>query len=266
MAGLLSIQTEPFINNREKNIERVENLIDRHKDKKLDLVLFPEFFSTGIPNSGFVYEIENDSYVLREISRIAKKYNTNICAGSVIEKENDKLYNTMYVIDRNGDIAAKYRKIHLFSYFGGNEHLTLEKGDKTVTVELDFAIVGLSICFDIRFPLLYNKLIKSGAEVIVCPNAWCVPIKLQNEIMSLKQEEMKAFIIARASENLVYFMSSSLSGSLGSGLKGAGFSSIVSPRAEIMAEAKELNEALYAEIDLSLVRKFKKEFPVYKID
>ena len=77
---------------------------------------------------------------------------------------------------------------------------------------------------------------------------------------------MKAFIVARASENLVYFMSSSLSGSLGSGLKGAGFSSIVSPRAEIMAEAKELNEALYAEIDLSLVRKFKKEFPVYKID
>ena len=58
--------------------------------------------------------------------------------------------------------------------------------------------------------------------------------------MSLKQEEMKAFIVARASENLVYFMSSSLSGSLGSGLKGAGFSSIVSPRAEIMAEAKKV--------------------------
>ena len=50
MAGLLSIQTEPFINNREKNIEKVENLIDRHKDKKLDLVLFPEFFSKNVSN------------------------------------------------------------------------------------------------------------------------------------------------------------------------------------------------------------------------
>ena len=61
MAGLLSIQTEPFINNREKNIEKVENLIDRHKDKKLDLVLFPELFSPGLRNSGFVYEIESYS-------------------------------------------------------------------------------------------------------------------------------------------------------------------------------------------------------------
>ena len=263
--GVLSCQFEPYIGNRDKNLEKVDELIGQYGDKNIDLVLVPEFFTTGIPKDGFIPEEEKTSYTLDFMKNLAKKYKTNICCGSIIEKEYDKLYNTTYFIDRSGDVTGKYRKIHLFSYFGGNEHLSITKGDKIVVVEADFGVVGLSLCFDIRFPLLYNKLIKAGAEIIVCPNAWCIPKKMNDEL-TLKQEEIKAFTIARASENLVYFITSSLSGSIGSGLLGAGYSSIVSPRAEILAEANELNQAIYSEIDLSTVRKFKKEFPVYKID
>lgn len=266
--GVLSLQFEPRINNKEKNFETVSSLISHFKDKKLDLILLPEFFSTGISHDGFIKlaEYENSSETIKFISSIAKEYNTNICMGTIIEKENDKFYNTSYVINRKGEIEGKYRKIHLFSYLGGHEDEVITKGDKLSTIKLDFATVGLSVCFDIRFPLHFNKLMKMGAEIMLCPNAWCVPSNISKEALNIKKQEMRAFAISRASENLVYFIGSSMNGKLGSGLISCAESVIVSPDAEILAVAQDKNDAIYSEIDLDLVRNYKKTFPVYKID
>ena len=156
--GVLSCQFEPYIGNRDKNLEKVDELIGQYGDKNIDLVLVPEFFTTGIPKDGFIPEEEKTSYTLDFMKNLAKKYKTNICCGSIIEKEHDKLYNTTYFIDRSGDVTGKYRKIHLFSYFGGNEHLSITKGDKIVVVEADFGVVGKEL----------ERLREWGADMVHC--------------------------------------------------------------------------------------------------
>lgn len=267
-SGILSVQYESRINNREKNFETVSEIINSFRNEKLDLILLPEFFSTGISHSGFLElaEEEGFSFTIEYFSKIAKKYDTNICLGTIIENDGDKKYNTSYILNRSGKVVSKYRKIHLFSYLGGNEDSIITKGDKVVVSELDFAKVGMGICFDIRFPLHFNKLIKMGAEIIVCPNAWCTPSNFPDSIRNIKTNEMLSFAISRASENLVYFVTSSLYGKLGSGLVSSGKTTIVSPFGEVLNEAKGDKTAIYQEIDLSVVRKLKTEFPVYKLD
>lgn len=263
MANLLSIQFRPKIGDKQANLLKTEQILNSYKDKNLDLVLVPEFFSTGISHDAMINhpEDENGGETIRFMRELAKKYNTNIISGSVIEKSGEKLYNTSFVINRDGEIIEKYRKIHLFNYLGGTEGERITAGKEVKTVDLDFARVGLSICFDIRYPLHFRKLIEKGAEIIVCPTAWCA-------LHDLKQRQIeiwKAFNITRASENLVYMVSSNQTGKIDSFLTNTGNSMIVSPEAEVLANAGEEERAVFAKADMDIVRKFKKTYPVADI-
>ena len=106
MTGILNIQFKPTIGNKEINLKKVEHYIKKSTDKKLDLVVLPEFFSTGVNHESFLndYEDENGGETIKTVCEIAKKYNTNIIAGTVIEGVDDKLYNTSFAISRNGEI------------------------------------------------------------------------------------------------------------------------------------------------------------------
>lgn len=260
--GILTLQYQPKINNIEKNLRTVERLISENKYKKLDLIVLPEFFSTGISHKGFIKYAENEKepYILNRLSETAKKYFSNIAAGSLIEKNDGKFYNTCFVFDRYGNIKGKYRKIHLFSYFGGHEEKVITKGTTPVVIELDFARIGLAVCFDIRFPLHFNKLAKNGAEILVCPNAWCIPANSTEKAVKIKQEEIKAFAVARASENLCYFIGSSFCKKIGSGLISCANSIIVSPEGEVLSLSNGEECAIYSEINLDAVRKYRKEY------
>lgn len=281
MAKLLSIQFCPKLGDKEANLAKVEEILDGicHLNSikascfrnplcndKLnpDLVLVPEFFTTGVHHDAMINhpEDENGGDTIKFMCRLAQKYNTNIIAGSVIEKSGENLYNTSYVINRKGKIVDKYRKIHLFNYFGGTEGERITAGDEEKVVELDFAKVGLSICFDIRYPIHFRKLIKKGAEIIVCPTAWCA---LHNEKERMIQN-WKAFNIARACESLVYIMSSNSTGGINNIITNTGNSMIVSPLGELLANALENECGIFADIDLNLVREFKKSYPVADIE
>ena len=269
MAGILNIQLEPVLGDKEKNLEKVNELIEKYSDKKLDLVVLPEFFSTGVHQESFINAPEdtNGGIVIKTLSETARKYKTNIVCGTVIEKEDDKLYNTSFVLNREGQIVGKYRKIHLFKFFGGNEASYITPGNLSpLVVELDFAKVGVSICFDIKYPMLYKTLIKMGAEIIVSPSAW---IKLTS--LSAKEKEdvelcWRSLNIARAAESLVYFVTSNLSGSLSNTLYSLGNSMITNPMG-VVESLQGLNEgADYKDIDLNLVRELKHSVPVAFID
>lgn len=264
MANLLSIQFCPKLGNKKANLDKVREILEGYCDKNLDLVLVPEFFTTGIHHDTMINhpEEENGGDSIKFMCGLAKKYNTNIIAGSVIEKSGGNLYNTSFVIDRTGRIIDKYRKIHLFNYLGGTEGERITPGNKEKVAELDFAKVGLSICFDIRYPLHFRKLLQKGAEIIVCPTAWCA-LHEQKELLT---SNWKAFNAARACENLVYIMSSNGTGSINNMITNTGNSMIVSPLGEVLANAKEDECGIFADVDLNLVRELKKSYPVAEID
>ena len=156
MAGILNIQFTPKAGDKEANLNKVKEFVSGYCDKPLDLIVIPEFFSTAIDDKSMINEPEdeNGGIVTAFLKDLAVRYNTNIICGSVMEKSGDKLFNTCFVLDRHGEIAGKYRKIHLFNYFGGNEGTYTTAGDKPFVAALDFARVGVSLCFDIKFPMI----------------------------------------------------------------------------------------------------------------
>lgn len=270
MTGILNIQFKPTIGKKDINLKKVEHFLKQNCDKKLDLVVLPEFFSTGIDDKSFINSPEDETggKTIEFVCKLAKKYNTNIVAGTVIEKYNEKLYNTSFIINRNGEIIDKYRKIHLYNYMGGNEGNIISSGDKLVTVNLDFAKIGIAICFDIRYPQLFKELTKMGAEIIVLPTAWIVPNEVYKDSTSLKyaQEMWIAMNRTRAFDNLVYFVLCNQTKEINSNLSAIGNSMIISPTTEILANAKNEQCTIYADIDLEVVKYYKSIYPITQID
>lgn len=254
--NILSVQICPKLADKQYNLNKVKEFIEQHSDKKLDLVIMPEFFSTGIDDNVFkkLAETEASSETIEFFSKLAKKYNTNILTGTIIEKDGDDLYNSTFFINRQGHVIGKYRKIHLFDYFGGNEGKLITSGDEVVVVDSDMGKIGLSICFDIRFPLLYNKLLKKGAQIITCSAAWS--IDALNEWELLNQ--------THALNNAAFFVSSSLCGK--TCYEHSGNSMVVSPMGKILARAKTQDEALLAQIDIREVKELRNAFPIMNLE
>lgn len=266
MAGILSIQYKQIVNDKQANLLKIAEILEQNSDKTLDLVVLPEFFSTGICDEMYTdTEPSDGGKTVKFISELAKKYNTNIIAGTVIEKDDDKLYNTMFVLDRNGQAAGKYRKIHLFGYMGGNEDKALTAGDKEVVIDLDFARVGLSICFDIRYPLHHRKLAQAGAEIIVSPSAFSYPASLSDEDKFAFINTWRSLNVTRATENLVYFVTSNLLGKSYPYLYSIGNSMISDPWGRILADAKEDETSVYAAISLMAGKEIRKIYPACNI-
>lgn len=268
MAGILSVQFSPKIGDKKANLNKVFEIIEQHCDKKLDLVVLPEFFSTGIDDNAFINNPENrdGGEVIEFMKETAKRFNTNIVCGSVIIEDGGKRYNTAFVVDRNGNVVGEYRKIHLFGYFGGNEDTYITPGEKPFVVELDFARVGVSMCFDIKFPMLYRKLIKMGAEIIVSPSAWSTLTSLTDKEKEDFALTWRSMNICRAAESLVYFVTANLNGNVNKFLYSIGNSMICAPMGEVLQNAFEDDKGIYHDVDLSVVRNFKGSVPVAMLE
>ena len=187
------------------------------------------------------------------LSKLALEYNTNIVSGSFIEKCDDGKYrNTSVVFDRSGNIIGKYQKIHMFSYYGSKEKDYITPGDSAVVVNTDIGKIGLSICYDLRFPELYRALTYSGAQIIVCPAAWPYP-RLEHWLTLNK---------ARAIENQVYFICVNQVGKVTHSRANLGHSMIINPWGDVIASVGSNEGVVMAEIDLENVRTLRKEFPV----
>jgi len=270
MAGILLIQLMPATGKKDVNLRKVDYFLDKNKDKKLDLIVLPEFFSTGIDHKSFkgAPEDENGGSTIEKISGLAKIYRTNIAAGTVIEKSGGKYYNTMFVINRDGEIVCKYRKIHLYNYFGGSEGEIVTSGNEIKTIDLDFGKIGLAVCFDIRYPMQFQKLARDGADIIVVSSAWCIPNEVYENIQSRKyaQDMWIAMNRIRAYDNQVYIISCNQTKRSNNRVSCIGNSLVVSPAAEILANAKDEQCAVYAEIDIQGGKYYKSLCPLAGTD
>ena len=267
MAGILNIQLKSLMGDKETNLKKIEHYIKFNSDKKLDLVVMPEFFATNVD---FVdnAEDENGGETIKFIQNLAKRYNTNIVAGSVVRKIGECLYNTSFAIDRMGEVIAKYDKIHLYNYLGGKEGNVITEGKKIVTASFDFAKVGLAICFDVRYPQMFRELARQGVQIITLPTGWAVPAEVYENTESKKYARDMWLSInrTRAYDNMVYWIVSNLTKDMGSVGFGLGGSAIISPTAQVLAYEEEKECAIYSEIDVHEVKYLKSIYPITDID
>ena len=267
---ILSIQFTPLKADKIANLGKIKKLIEEDGKESYDLITLPEFFDTGINiTNKEVYEYaerEEGSIILKELSQLAIKYNSYIHCGSICFKANKKCYNRAYMLNRQGEIIAKYDKIHLFNYFGGNEGAYTTAGDKLCVVETDFAKIGLATCFDIRFPEMFTKLTKMGAELFIIPATWLVvnksPISQKEQFITNWQLMSKI----RAYDNVAYVVTSNEVGAIHPMFEAVGHSMIINYGGNVISQAKNEECAIFAEVDFSELKEARKIFPIHNIN
>ena len=171
--GLVQWQMRQFAN-IDAFYEQIEYFVDVLSDYKSDFVLFPEFFNTPLladlnhlAEHEAMRELAKKSEEIKnKISEYAISYNVNIIAGSMPTEEDGKLYNTSYLLHRDGNIS-EYRKIHItpneVKYYG------MTGGDKIEVIETDCGPIGIVICYDVEFPELPRILAEQGMKILFVP-------------------------------------------------------------------------------------------------
>lgn len=252
---LALLQCDIKIGDTAANRERIQQLIhetmQKHPDVKV--ILLPEMWNTGYALTEIHELVDDEGRVEREwISEYAKHYKVNIVAGSIAEKKDGKIYNSMYVFDMNGEQVARYAKLHLFRLMDEEKYLTA--GDEPVTFTLDDKwCCGASICYDIRFPELIRSLALKGAKMLFVPAEWPQP----------RLHHWRTLLMARAIENQMYVISCNRVGTSGS-TSFFGHSMIIDPWGEIVAEGKENEEILVGSIDPAMVDAVRERIPVFE--
>lgn len=267
MAGILNIQINSLLGSKEANFSKIDYHIRKNIDKKLDLIVLPEFFSTNIDYLSNP-EPENGGETIDFIKKLAKKYHSNIIAGTIIREVNGKLFNTSFAINRQGEVIETYDKVHLFNYMGGNEGESIEAGNEIKIANFDFAKVGMAICFDLRFPSYIREIAKKGAQIIVAPTSWLVQKEIYDDPKTLiyAQDMFKAMCRTRAFDNMVYLVISNQTKECDKSWRGIGKSMIISPTAEMLAEAELKENAIYSDVEIDAVEYLKSIFPITSID
>jgi len=145
--------------NKEQRIAYVQAQMDKVRDA--DLILLPEIWNIGY-FSFDQYEAQSETLngpTVTAIAGKAKELNSYVFAGSFVESDNGKLFNTSVFLDNNGKILGTYRKMHLFGY-GSAETELLTPGTDVVTLKTELGNFGLSTCYDLRFPELYRRMME----------------------------------------------------------------------------------------------------------
>ena len=175
----------------------------------------------------------------------------------------DKIANRSYLFSPDGRIAARYDKIHMFDVElpGGEtyrESRNFEPGSKAVLADLPWGTLGLTVCYDMRFPALYRALAESGAEIIAVPSAFTVPTG---------QAHWHALLRARAIESQCFVLAAAQAGTHENGRSTYGHSIIVSPWGEVLAEADgDKPSVIFADIDTQAVEEARKRVPSLQHD
>lgn len=254
------LQTKVY-DNKEKNIENAVEFIKKVSKEGADIAVLPEMFCCPYSNSYFkLFSEKQGGLVYKAMSNAAKEFGIYVAAGTIPELEDDKVYNTAYVFDKNGQQVAKHRKMHLFDidveggqYF--KESDTFTPGKDVTVFDTEFCKIGLAICYDIRFPELSRLMAVEGAEVIIFPGAFN---------MTTGPAHWELNFRARALDNQVYTIGVAPARDLESSYHSYGNSIVVSPWGNVLNRMDEKEGYKIQEIDLDYVKKVRNELPLLK--
>jgi len=242
------------------NIEKTEKLVASAAATGADVVVLPEKWNaigTADILRAAAEPLEGGETV-EAMSAWARQHGITLVGGSITEqRENrEKLSNTSVVFDTDGAIAAVYRKIHMFDVeVGGQvyrESEAEEPGDETQVCDAEGWRIGLSVCYDLRFPELYRILALEGAELVTVPAAFTLWTGMAH---------WEPLLRARAIENQCYVAAANEWGSHAEGKQSYGHSMIVDPWGVVIAQAGEGDAVIAAELDRAYLERVRTSVP-----
>lgn len=247
-----SVQVEIMDRSKEETLRHVLALLDQTRGS--DLVLLPEMWPCGYYAFDTYANASEalDGPIVQALSAKARELRAYLLMGSFVERAGQDLFNTAVLLDPQGAVAARYRKMHLFG-FGEQESRLLRRGQDVAVVPTPFGKVGLSICYDLRFPELYRRMVDQGAEIFLVTSAW----------PSKRLGAWRLFNRARAHENLAYLFSCNCAGTQ-AGQQYGGHSLLIDPLGNVIAEGGEGESIVSAEIDSEQVAKVRHDFPALR--
>ncbi len=247
--------------NLDRNLSTAMRLIDEAIARGAQFIALPELFAfygplqllarSAEPVPGPIIDL------VREKARAAGVY---ILAGSVAESipENGRIFNTSALIDSHGRITASYQKMHLFDvdltgHTSVRESSVFERGDRAVVADTDHGKVGLTVCYDLRFPELYRHLALQGAGIIFVASCF---------MQLTGKDHWEPLLRARAIENQVFVVAPNQTGPIvGTDLVRHGHSAIIDPWGTVLAMATEPEQAIVAELNFDRLNEVRRQIP-----
>ena len=245
---------------KEDNIEKAERLVARAAATGADVVVLPEKWNA----IGSAETLRANAEPLAGGESVeamggwARQHGITLVGGSITEIRDgrEKLSNTCPVFDPSGNLVAVYRKIHMFDVeVGGHvyrESEAEEGGEATLVCEAEGWRVGLSVCYDLRFPELYRILALEGAELVTVPAAFT---------LYTGKDHWELLLRARAVENQCYVAAANEWGVHEGGKASYGRSTIVDPWGVVLAQAADEDTVIAAEIERAHIERIRRELP-----
>jgi predicted amidohydrolase len=243
---------------KDENLKTAINYIKEAKNKKADMIAFPEFLMAFSPASQSAEELAEmaedvEGEFVSALRHEAKKNGISIVA-TIYEKSDvkNRVYDTALLIERNGSVSAIYRKLHLYDALGFRESDKLAVGSELVKpVKTSVGSVGMMICYDVRFPEMSRILALMGADTLIMPSAWVEG--------DMKLEHWQTMLRARAIENGCYVIAPDQVGNIY-----IGHSMVVDPFGKIILDMEEREGVGVADLDPALLKSVREKLPLLR--
>ncbi len=245
----------------EENLQQVFNLMEQARDELAELVVLPEnfaFMGATETDKLKISEAHGHGPIQDKIRQFAKQLNLWVVAGTIpLKTPGSKVRSSCLVFDDKGHEVGRYDKIHLFDVRVSDneahqESLTVERGSDLIVVATPVGKIGLTVCYDVRFPELFRGLALQDAELYTVPSAF-------TEITGLAHWEV--LLRARAIENLSYVLAANQGGQHDSGRSTFGHSMIIEPWGKVVAQHDTGPGIIVADIDLIRLQQLRRQFP-----
>jgi predicted amidohydrolase len=248
---------------RARNLDLATRLVRRAAERGASLVGLPENVAWMGPEKDRPSAAEAlDGPTLTRFAQLARELRIHLLAGSVLEAgaPGDRVYNTSVLFGPDGGRLAVYRKIHLFDAEVGDgaryrESDAVAPGEGPVTAETPFGTVGLSICYDLRFPELYRAMSRAGATLLTVPSAFT---------LMTGKDHWEVLVRARAIENQAYVLAPAQGGRHTDQRVTYGHAMVVDPWGLVVARVSDGEGVALAELDPELLARVRRNLPALR--
>jgi|TARA_R100000781_G_C4082372_1_gene128147 predicted amidohydrolase len=244
------------------NLTTVAKLLERLPAARPQLVVLPEAFccfGAGDRAQLDMAETYQDGEIQRQLASLAKAHGIYLVAGTIPIAAGERFSAASLLFGPDGSIVNRYDKIHLFDVDVADntkkyrESKWTKPGTEVVTAATDLGVVGMSVCYDLRFPELFRALRQAGSDIIVLPSGFT---------QVTGKAHWHALVRARAIEQQVFIVAPNQVGQHENGRETYGHSIIVSPWGEILVEQEQGEGIISASVDLADVESIRKQMPV----